>query len=390
MRFFPWAAIARLGVAMSRLAVLWAVQGGTGSFGQAGAATGAFAVADAAVGPQVGRLVDRWGQRRVVSATVVLFIAAAIGLAIGSARGWPTWALIGLAGVAGATAPPVGALSAARWRKVVGSSDRLRSALSLEGSLNDVTFLVGPVLVTTLSATVVSWCGLIAAVGLVAVGMAGLLTARWSEPVPAGSSAGLLVDRRLMSSRFGALFVANLAMGLFFGGVPVTVTAFALAHGAGALAGPIAAGSSVISLTAGLVYGGTQRGKPLTVMTTVSVIITIGAAMLALVPNVPVMFIGYGLVGGCVALILIPAAVLLQQATASEVYTQAMTWINSASAIGIAIAAPLVGYLVQSHGWAVGFLATAALTAILPLTLLLTRPVLIVLQHDAVSTDAGS
>lgn len=318
----------------------------------------------------------------------MLFIAAAIALVIVSARGWPIWALIGLAGVAGATAPPVGALSAARWRKVVGSTDRLRSALSLEGSLNDVTFLVGPVLVTTVSATAASWCGLLVAAVLVAAGMVGLLTARVSEPAPAGPSAGFVVDRRLVSSRFVSLFVANLAMGLFFGGVPVTVTAFALAHGAGALAGPIAAGSSVISLIAGLVYGGTQRGKPLTIMTIVSVIVTIGAALLALVPNVPVMFVGYGLVGGCVALILIPASVLLQKATASEVYTQAMTWINSASAIGIAAAAPLVGYLIQSHDWTVGFLATAALTAFLPLTLLLTRPVLIPLQHESVSTDA--
>jgi hypothetical protein len=49
-RFFFAASVARLGVAMSGLAVLWAVQGASGSFGHAGAATAAFAVADALAG----------------------------------------------------------------------------------------------------------------------------------------------------------------------------------------------------------------------------------------------------------------------------------------------------------------------------------------------------
>ncbi|MFC0672457.1 MFS transporter [Brachybacterium hainanense] len=110
LRFFVPAAIARLGVAMSRLAVLWAVQSAAGSFAQAGAATGAFAIADAAVGPQVARLIDRWGQRRVVSATATLFLLSCAMLATGCMREWPLPAPVALAGLAGASAPPVGAL----------------------------------------------------------------------------------------------------------------------------------------------------------------------------------------------------------------------------------------------------------------------------------------
>lgn len=397
VRFFLPAATARLGVAMSSLAVLWAVRGSTHSFAPAGAATGAFAIADAAVGPQIARLIDRWGQRRVVSVSAAIFVAAASALAIGCASNWPTAILITCAALAGATAPPVGALSAARWRTVLTSPDRLRSALSLEGSLNDATFLIGPVLVTTLSASLAPWSGLMLAILLVSLGIVGLLTAGASAPVPSGSAAGILVDRRLLHAPFVSLFLANLAMGLFFGGIPVTITAFALAHGVGALAGSISAASGVVSLTAGLVYGGSARGRPWMIMMTVSVLITAGTALLTLTPGVPLMFLGYGLVGGCVALVLIPGSVLLQRATVSGVYTQAMTWINSASAIGIATAAPLVGYLIQSHDWRTGFAATAALVALLPVTLLLARRVLTPIEHrplaanaDAASTPADS
>jgi MFS family permease len=382
-RFFVPAAVARLGVAMSGLAVLWAVHAASGSFGQAGAATGAFAVADAAVGPQIARLIDRWGQQRVVSITATVFIAAGVALILACYSSSPAWATAGLAAVAGATAPPVGALSAARWRKAAGSTDMLPAALSLEGALNDTTFLVGPLLVTAVSATVAPWFGLVVAVSLVAAGIIGLLTGEATAPAAGRSSRGVLVDRRLLNRRFLCLFAANLAMGFFFGGIGVAITAFALAHDAGVWAGLITSAGGIVSLVAGLAYGALARGRPAQVMIGASLIITIGCAALALAANLPAMVLGYALVGGSVALVLIPASVLLQKATENDVYTQAMVWINSASAIGIATAAPLVGYLIQRHDWPTGFLTLAALTAILPLTLLTASPILTAIQHDA-------
>jgi MFS family permease len=249
--------------------------------------------------------------------------------------------------------------------------------------LNDAAFLVGPVLVTAVSAAVAPWFGLVLAVFLVATGMLGLLTAEATAPVPSRPSRGVLVDRRLLNRRFLSLFAANLAMGFFFGGIGVAITAFALAHDAGAWAGLITAASGFVSLAAGLSYGALEKGRPAQVMIGASTIITIGCALLALAPKVPAMFFGYAFVGGCVSLVLIPAAVLLQKATGSAVYTQAMTWINSASAIGIATAAPLVGYFIQRQDWPIGFLMLAALTALLPLTLLIAFPILNAIQHDA-------
>ena len=85
------------------------------------------------------------------------------------------------------------------------------------------------------------------------------------------------------------------------------------------------------------------------------------------------MFIGYALVGGAIAPILIPSAVLLQRTADPRVYTQANTWMNSASAVGIAVAAPLTGLAVQSGGWRLGFLIAAGLTATLPAITLVVR-----------------
>jgi MFS family permease len=263
----------------------------------------------------------------------------------------------------------------------------MTAALSLEAALNDVTFLCGPILVSTLSSVLYPAAGLTAAVALVGIGLMTLIWQRGSEPPARGRSDRRLVDRRLLTPTVLALFGVNMSMGLFFGGITVTITAFAFAHHAPAVAGPLAALSSLTSLAAGLVYGARMhRLQPATVMLVASSFLALGTATLSLVPNVPVMFLGYAIVGAAVAPILIPAAILGQRATDPRVYTQASTWMNSASAAGIAVAAPLTGLAIQLGGWRLGCLVTAGLTASLPAITMVVRrvspaPVIVTRQH---------
>src|SRR5579859_2535335 len=372
--FFTAAAVARLGVAMTILGVLWAVRGATGSFAAAGVTTAVFALADATVGPQVARLVEDHGQRRVLPWSTAVFILAVAGLIVGAGLRLPLAALAVLAGAAGASVPQVGSFTAARWRHAVRTPDQVAAALSLEAALNDVTHLCGPIIVSTLSAVLYPAAGLTAAAALVAVGMTAFLWQRRSQPAAHGRRGRRLVDRRLVTPAVAALVGVNLSMGFFFGAAPVAITAFAFAHHEPALAGPIAAVSSLTSLSAGLVYGArAQRRQPLTVILIVSSLLVLATAGLSLAPSVPAMFVGYAVVGAAIAPILIPSAVLLQRTTDPRVYTQANTWMNSASAAGIAVAAPLTGLAVQMGGWRLGFLIAAGLTAALPAIALAVR-----------------
>ncbi|WP_220449754.1 hypothetical protein [Nonomuraea longispora] len=56
--FFSTATAGRVGIAMTSLGLVWLVHGRTGSYAVAGLVTGAFAVAEALAGPQLGRLLD--------------------------------------------------------------------------------------------------------------------------------------------------------------------------------------------------------------------------------------------------------------------------------------------------------------------------------------------
>jgi Major Facilitator Superfamily len=372
--FFATAAVARLGVAMTSLAVLWTVRGATGSFAAAGIATAVFALAQATAGPQVARLAEDRGQHRILPWSTTVFVLAVSGLIVGARLRLPLTLLAVMAMTAGATIPQIGAYSAARWRHAVHTQDQIAAALSLEAALNDVTFLCGPILVTTLSTVLYPAAGLTLAVTLVAIGMTAFIWQRRSEPPTHGGSDRRLVDRRLLTPSVAALFGINMSMGFFFGAIPVMIAAFAFAHHAQALAGPIAAVSSLTSLSAGLAYGArAHRLQPVTVILVVSSFLVLGTAALSIVPNVPAMFVCYAVVGGAVAPILIPAAVLLQRTTDPRVYTQAMTWMNSASAAGIAVAAPLTGLAIQIGGWRLGCLIAAGLTAALPAVAVVVR-----------------
>ena len=89
-----------------------------------------------------------------------VYVLAVAGLITGAGLHLTLAVLAGMAMMAGASIPQVGALSAARWRHTVRTPDQVAAALSLEAALNDVTFLCGPVLVTTLSTVLYPAAGL--------------------------------------------------------------------------------------------------------------------------------------------------------------------------------------------------------------------------------------
>lgn len=383
MAFFLAAAPARLGVAMAGLGVVWLVHGETGSFGVAGLVTGSFAVAETLVGPQTARLVDRFGQPRVLVPLLCAHaaaIAALVALALSGAPAVPL-AAAGLA--AGATVPQIGALSAARWSALLHGRPELTSAFALETIGNEVAFLLGPAL-AVLAAT--RWhpaAGTVLA-GVLVVG-AGLAFAslRRTAPapaVPAGAPAPAAapaarrsaapVRATLLTRSFATLLAVDLALGVFFGAMQVSVSSFAEAHHAPAAAGFLYGLMSAASLLGGLAYGRHRRNTPSSTHLPLILAFLACASLLPLLAGTPWQ-LGLALLlpGACVAPCIIVSSTLVESAMDRAVLTQAFTWANSASAAGIAVSAAVVGRLVDGPGgtrtgFAVPFLVVAATAAL--------------------------
>jgi MFS family permease len=85
--FFLTATVGRVGIAMTGLGILWLVHGRTGSYATAGLVTGGFAIAEAGAGPQIARLIDRFGQTRVLPPALLAHAAAVATLLALAAAG---------------------------------------------------------------------------------------------------------------------------------------------------------------------------------------------------------------------------------------------------------------------------------------------------------------
>ncbi|WP_433259551.1 MFS transporter (plasmid) [Streptosporangium sp. CA-135522] len=277
--FFLTAAVGRVGVAMTGLGLVWLLHARTGSYGTAGLATSGFALAEALIGPHLARLVDRFGQTRVLPFSVLAHGAAIAGVL---ASATPAAAIIA-ATCAGAVVPQLGALSAARWAHLLRGdrADELPTAFSLESLANATAFLLGSVLVTSLGAVGDAALASTIAVALILGGGGALAAQSRTAPPPAREHAERArTGRTLLQPTFLLLALLNLAIGLYFGTMGVAVSFFALSHGIPGAAAPIIAASSLSGLLSGWLYGLRRHPAPARRQLVIATAYLTGAALL--------------------------------------------------------------------------------------------------------------
>jgi len=352
LAFFTTAAIARLGVAMTGLGLLFSVHSATDSYAVAGAAAGGFAVAEAGAGPQVARLIDRWGQTRVVPLVAVVHVVALTATIVMVGR-MPLALTLAVLIVAGAAIPQPGALSAARWSALVPEPASLRIAFSLDATVNDIVFLTGPILVTLISTLVAPWAGSAAAATLLVVGCGMLALQRRTAPSvrPPRKDAEHRKRGSLLSPAFSAVLGVNVGLGCFFGSVAILVTAAATAQGLQSMTGLILSLSSAASILAGLVYGSLRSvPRPQIVQLIAASIVSLGVLVAVLWPTVLGLTLMQLVGGSAIAPLLASSSQITQACVPASERTQGFTWINSASAAGIAAGAALIGGAVELGG----------------------------------------
>ncbi|MFI7059501.1 MFS transporter [Kribbella sp. NPDC050124] len=361
-KFYLAAAPARIGLAMTSLGIVWLVHGSTGSYAAAGTVTGGFAVAEALAGPQVARLIDRFGQTRMLPITLVVHAAAVallIGLTLGHA---PLWSLVAAGVLTGGSLPQVGAQTGARWSHALRGSPLLSSAFALEALGVGVAFMVGPALIGTVSSLSSPVVGTALATSLVLAGGFALALQRSTAPPPATREA-TKDPERLLHKAFLALVATNIGIGIFFGSMQVAVTAYAVDRSTPSLAGPLYSITSLVGLAAGFAYGARRWRMPARSQFVLAMVaLSIGTIPLLFVETPAAVGIALALPGLAIAPIQTLSAVLAESQVESAVLTQAFTWLNSGSAAGIAVGAALAGRVVDAHtahhGYAVALLAT--------------------------------
>src|ERR1700744_3711614 len=92
-RFSVAGIIGRMPMSMYGLGTVLLISAGTGRYGLAGSVSAAGAIGGAVCAPQLGRLVDRVGQRRVLVPVCLAFALAVAGLTAAVLLRAPVWTL---------------------------------------------------------------------------------------------------------------------------------------------------------------------------------------------------------------------------------------------------------------------------------------------------------
>jgi MFS family permease len=362
--------VARLPLAMVPMGLVAMLSQTHGEYWLAGAASAVFALTNALISPQVSRLVDRHGQRRIlVPATIVSVLAFILLLAATHFR-WPSWTLFVFA-VAAAVMPSMPAMVRARWTEIYRDTPQLNTAFAFESIADEVLYMTGSVLSVGLSVAWFPEAGPLMATIFLAAGTLLFVIQTRTEPrlhpVARAQGASALSSRPLQIITFTLI-----AVGALFGTAEVTVIALSKMFGAPAAASFILAGYAGGSLVVGLIFGllklKTSLAQQFALANLVAAATTIPLLFIA---NIPMLALFLFLAGASISPTFITAFGLIEQRIPAAKLTEGITWAVTGIGIGMAVGSFTSGYLIDAFGPASGFWVSiaAGATALATVTL---------------------
>ncbi|MET8974831.1 MFS transporter [Streptomyces sp. NPDC004539] len=346
--------VGRMPLSMMGIGVVTMISQLTGRYGLAGALSATIALSAALVGPQISRLVDQHGQRRVLRPATLVALVAAAGMLVAAHWSWPDWSLFVFSAGIGAV-PSLGAMVRARWAALYRGTPQLHTAYSFESVVDEVCFIFGPIISIGLSTAWFPEAGPLLAACFLAVGVFWLTAQRATEPKPHprerhGSGSAL------RSPGLQVLVATFVATGAIFGAVDVVTVAFADERGHKAAASLVlavyAAGSCVAGLVFGLmrVAGPPQRRWLLGILA-----MAVSMIPLLLVGNLPFLAVALFVAGLSIAPTMITTMSLIEEHVPRTQLTEGMTWISTGLAVGVALGSSAAGWVIDAAGARAGY-----------------------------------
>jgi len=373
-RFSAAAVIGRMPMSMFGLGTILLISAATGKYGVAGAVSAVGSFGYAFTSPRMARLVDSRGQRRVLLPLLTVFAVATALLIVTVELQLPTWTFFIPGAIAGAAMPSLGTLVRARWSALLAGSPRLHAAFSFESVADELCFVIGPAAVTLLATEVSPASGVGVAALLCVTGTLWFAAQRGTEPVVvpparpaprrAGGRGGRESPTRVRGAAAPGLVVlapVYLLLGAMFVSIDLSTVAFAQHFGHKPLAGFILGTYAFGSATGGLWYGSRQWRAPVEKRFALTLTLTVlGVATFWAQPNLVTLTCGIYLCGLTIAPTLISGFSLLEAQARPGRRTEAMSWLSSGIAVGVAAGASVVGFIIDAHGPRLGY-AFAAL-----------------------------
>jgi len=346
---------------MTGLGIVLLISITTGSFGRAGIVTAVATVAGAITAPWWGRLIDRVGQARVLVAAALVCNLSLSLLVLTVLLDLPLVVTLLTAVGVGLGFSSAGSSVRARWTHRLRDSPLLNTAYALEAVVDEVVFILGPVVVTVLATSVHPAVGLGVCVVLGLVGAFALAAQQDTQPPIQNTAQRRQPSSPLPARQLVPVVLACACLGALFGAMEVVIVAFATEAGilryAGFLVMAWAAGSLVSGLVTGTIAWTVPPARRFRVG---ALVLGLSVVPLAFVSQ-PVLVAGLLTLSGLAIAPTLIASVAVTQATVPHNrLTEALGWTSTGLAGGVGLGAAGLGQVIDRWGSQAGFVGVIA------------------------------
>jgi MFS family permease len=371
LRFSLAGLVARLPISMVGLGIVLLVSAATGRYGVAGGVSAAYMFANAGLAILQGRLLDRWGQGRVLAVASLGFGVFVALLVVSVQADWPVATTYVCAAVAGGCLPQVGSSVRARWSHVLDEPSDVQTAYALEAVLDEAVFILGPIVVTVLATAWHPVAGMVVALVACVSGTLWFSSQRGTEPPPHVASGASGPRPRMPWPTVVPLAVVCAALGVLFGAAEVTTVAFADEQGHKAVSGVLLALWAAGSLTAGVITGAVHwRRGPSVRVRWGALAMACAMTPLHFVGSLPLMGATLFVAGFAIAPTMIGTMSLTEEVVPAGRLTEGMAIMQTGLVAGVAPGATLSGLVVDHRGASAAYLVSVAAGAVAALAAL--------------------
>ncbi|CDG22357.1 putative Transporter [Xenorhabdus poinarii G6] len=348
--------VARMPLPMTGIGIITMLSQLSGSYGLAGAVSATFVFTYALLTPQVSRLVDIYGQYRVLPIAATISVLGTLSLLVCTHWNYPIWTFFLCAILAGFM-PSMSAMVRARWTAIYRGRPQLQTAYSLETVFDEISFIAGPPISVGLSIAVFPQAGPLAAAILLALGVYLFVMFRHTEP-PVNAHNATLETKGSVIRISGVWVLALLLvfMGIIVGTVDIVSVAFAEQVGRPAAASIVLSVYAIGSCLAGLIFGALKLKTPLHKLLLIGGLATALTTLPFLMANsISSLSLAVFIAGLFFAPTMILSMALVEKMVPERKLTEGLTWLLSGLNTGVALGAATAGQFVDIYGPRGGF-----------------------------------
>ncbi|MBB4403679.1 MULTISPECIES: MFS transporter [Rhizobium/Agrobacterium group] len=373
---------ARLPIAMAPIGIVAMLSQTHGEYWLAGAVSATFALTNAALSPQISRLVDRKGQSKVLIPATIVSVIAFAALIIATNQRWPAWTLF-LSAFLAAAMPSIPAMMRARWTEIFRDRPELNTAFAFESAADELVYISGASLSVGLAVSLFPEAGMMISTTFLALGTFAFLLQRSTEPKVRPVESGRRQRSAIFLRPVQIITLALIFVGSTFATAEVSAVAITKALGQPEAASLVIGVYAIGSFVVGLILGALNPKMPLQRQLLIAVSVLALTALPLLVANTSVALLAFAvfLSGVAISPIFITSFGLIERRVPESMLTEGVTWVMTGIGIGMALGAFVSGWVIDNFGPDNGFWVSVAAS--------LSTVAIIALAQRSLSGDRG-